>query len=201
MSSRNNRNTPVSTPVVALAIAGGIASGKTSVALALSERLGWPRASFGDGVRAAAAESGLDTSSREMLQAIGESLIAAGWDAFCRRTLAGSDWYPGGPVIIEGVRHVEALEHLRALLHPVPVLLLFMQADHIIRRERFDRRGERAGCGLEQIESHSTEADVLTRLDGMADLSLDGSRPVVKIVDEVVSWLSALPTPLPTSPT
>jgi hypothetical protein len=81
------------------------------------------------------------------------------------------------------------------------VLLLFMQADHIIRRERFDRRGERAGCGLEQIESHSTEADVLTRLDGMADLSLDGSRPVVKIVDEVVSWLSALPTPLPTSPT
>ena len=103
-------------PRVALAIAGGIASGKTSLAKALSERLAWPRASFGDCVREVAAEQGLGTL-RETLQAVGEALIAAGWDSFCRRTLCEGGWRPGGPVIVDGIRHVEAIDHLRAVLH------------------------------------------------------------------------------------
>lgn len=177
-------------PVVALAIAGGIASGKTSLAKALSEHLACPWTSFGDCVRTVAAEQGLDTS-RETLQAVGEALIGAGWDPFCRRTLGRCDWCPGGRVVIDGIRHVEAIRHLQAILYPVPLLLLFVQTDQSLRRKRLARRDDPAGHDLEQIESHPTEVDAAARLADMAERVLDGSQPITQTVAEVVLWLSA----------
>jgi dephospho-CoA kinase len=80
-----------------IGLAGQIAAGKTTIATRLAARLGIPRVSFGDEVRRVAAERGLP-ADRAVLQDLGEELIAAGWDSFCRAVLAQGAWQPGQPL-------------------------------------------------------------------------------------------------------
>ena len=81
-----------------LCLAGRAAAGKSTLAEALVERLGWPSASFGDYVRAQARARSLG-ANRETLQDLGAQLIETyGWDGFCRRTLAERASILVGPV-------------------------------------------------------------------------------------------------------
>jgi len=101
-----------------LAFSGGIGSGKSTLSSGVAEALEWPRVSFGRYVRAVALDRGLDAESREVLQEVGESLITAGWVPFCRAVLTQADWRPERSLVVDGIRHVEALQTLRALAAP-----------------------------------------------------------------------------------
>ena len=83
-------------PIV-LAFAGAIRSGKSELSSGVAGTLGWARVSFGDYVREVAQQRGLD-STREALQAIGVSLIAEGWEQFCRSVLSQAHWQAGQPM-------------------------------------------------------------------------------------------------------
>src|SRR5574341_206680 len=102
-----------------------------------------PRVSFGDHVRAEARRLGLDDSAREVLQAVGEALIGAGWERFCRSVLAQADWTPGRPLVIDGVRHVQAVETLRPLVAPAALRLVYLEVPESVRERRLRNRGTR----------------------------------------------------------
>jgi hypothetical protein len=66
-----------------------IGSGKSSVTQTLANALRWPRASFGDYVRARVAERGGDPSSRKELQNLGQTLVEADPSGFAAAVPTG----------------------------------------------------------------------------------------------------------------
>jgi dephospho-CoA kinase len=177
---------------VAVAFAGAIGVGKTSVSIRVAETLRWSRASFGDYVRAVARERGLDASAREVLQPIGEELIARGWEDFCRAVLAQAAWTPGQPIVIDGIRHIRAVEILRELVAPMPLCLVLLEAGEQVRAARTKRRDDKvqdiATCDRE-ADQHSTEVEVATRLPLMADRVVSAEGELDRIVENIVDWL------------
>jgi adenylate kinase family enzyme len=177
---------------VVIAVSGSLRSGKTTLARALAETLGCPRASFGDYVRSKAQEAGLG-HDRATLQDLGEQLIEIeGWRAFCENTiaLAGAGAHTV-PLVVDGVRHVTALDALRELFAPVRVVLAHVDAgDEQARITRLedDATYERP---LEAIEAHSTERDAKQLLPDQADLHVSASDGVEAACREVMSWLRA----------
>lgn len=174
-----------------LAVAGPIASGKTTLSIHLSETLGWRRTAFGDYVRGVAHTKGLDGSLREVLQSIGAELIADGWEVFCRSVLENAGWHSGEPLIIEGVRHEQCLSTLRMLVHPLPCYLIWIRVSDSVRMARLLTRGIDTPI-LEKTESHSTEEQVGSVLQSLADLTVDGDPEPYVAVQEIVSFLTQL---------
>jgi len=128
--------TPQGRPMTAIVVgfAGAIGSGKTAISTAIAEARNLPRVSFGDFVRAEARRRGLDDTSREVLQGLGEVLIVEGWEAFCAKVLDQAAWQPGQSLVVEGIRHAAAVHTLRAIVAPVPFVLIFLNADEETRR-------------------------------------------------------------------
>ncbi len=155
-----------------IALAGLPASGKTTVARALSETLRAPRVSFGELVRTRAREQGLP-DNRTVWQEVGSQLLAEhGPDGFIRAALAQAGLGATDvPVVWDGVRHMDVVRSLRALYRPQEVLLVVLRPPEEPRRERFLRE---AGT-IEQLrcwERHETEQHVAA-LAAAADLVCD----------------------------
>ena len=174
-------------PIV-LAFSGGIASGKSTLAAAVAQSLGWPCVSFGAYVRKQAECRGLE-NSRETLQEIGSSLIQKGWRGFCQNVLAQANWESGQPLVVDGIRHVEAVDELRRLVKPAQLRLIFIDLPESTRRERLYQRDLAGHKTFDRIDSHPMEVETKSTLPGLADLVLDGSQPVAHIVLEIEGWI------------
>jgi dephospho-CoA kinase len=172
-----------------LAFAGPIGSGKSAVSAAVAAELGWPRASFGDCVREEARRRGLDALSRDVLQALGETLIGEGWDAFCSGVLQNSGWRPGSHLVVDGVRHVEAITTLRKLTAPSSLYLVYLEAPEEARVQRLRARGVVDGAERRRFEAHSTEREVKSRLAELADLHVNTSVSAESAAQSVVRRL------------
>jgi len=175
-----------------VAFAGRIGSGKTTLSQGVAERLRWPRVSFGDFVRAEARRLGLD-DSRDTLQGLGESLAAGGWTAFCRAVLAQVVWLPGEAILVDGVRHIEALNALKGLARPSPVYLVYLALDTSIQAARLANNGIE-GAELRRVEAHSTEEQVAFRLRAAADLVVDASADLDLLLDATLGWIESKAT-------
>lgn len=174
-------------PIV-LGFTGSIASGKSTLSSKVAEALHWPRVSFGDYVRTVAQRQGLN-ESREVLQAIGVSLIDQGIEQFCRLVLTQVNWKPGQPLIVDGIRHAEAVSALRSLVAPSELLLVFIAVNESTREARLIERGLTHCEQWQQFETHSTEAQVQTVLREMANLTVDSTRKTEELVLEIVNWI------------
>lgn len=162
---------------VAVAFAGRMGAGKSSVSSALASDMKWRRASFGDFVRSVAEKRGLEPS-RQILQEIGAELESNDAALFCREVLSFAGWSVGESVVIDGIRHVRILETLGKLIAPMPLLFIYLEAEEESRRSRLFQRDQVDAASLSAVESHSTERDVISRLPELADLRLsnqDGS--------------------------
>lgn len=173
-----------------LGLSGRIRAGKSTLTSALAQRLGWPTASFGHFVRSQAIRRQIG-EDRDTLQALGEELISTlGWHEFCERMLGHAGLSPSTePCIIEGIRHVEALQTLRGIFSPWPVYLVHVQTSEPQREVRL----QRDGISPEQAakwSQHSTERDVLDALPALADLSVASDGSPDGAVEQVLSWLS-----------
>jgi len=175
-------------PII-VGFAGPIASGKSTVAIALADALGWHHASFGEFVRSVARKRGL-REDRETLQTVGSELISAGWEPFCSAVLSQAGWKRGCGVVIDGIRHIEAIEALRRIITPLEFVLVFISIIEVDRRPRLSKKGIASKEDLRRIESHSTEAQVSSSLRDKANFFVDGNRPVSEIVDQIIGWLN-----------
>jgi hypothetical protein len=168
-----------------IGFAGRKKSGKTTISQAVANATGWQYASFGDFVRHQANQKGLDSTSTVVLQDLGENLIAEGWPKFCREVVAHSGWKPGTGLIIDGIRHVEAVQQLKSIVAPLNFGLVYVTTDGDTLR------GRRASSDLKfaVIESHSTEAQVTSTLPSVADLTVDGAISVEKITERIIAFI------------
>ncbi|MFC1611494.1 AAA family ATPase [Myxococcota bacterium] len=173
-------------PVVG--ISGGIGAGKTTISTELASRLGWRRTSFGDYVRKVAVQRGLGTD-RSALQRTGEDLIEQGWERFVEAVLKSCGWSQGFPLVVDGIRHVEALQTIRHLVAPQPTFLILLELDEGERESRTKSRDGAASAHLAEADSHSTETQVPRELRECADLVLDTRRPVEELVGAVMQHI------------
>lgn len=170
-----------------LAFAGRIASGKSTVSQKVASTLGWPWTSFGEFLRREAVREGLDPSSRKALQELGQKFIDSGWERFCRSVLRAAHWQRGQPLVIDGIRHAEAVETLKRFTAPVDVKLVFVATEEGVRRGRFRVRKE--GEDLNCAERHAVEIQSLETLPRIADFTIDGSLPEEECVAIIVAWV------------
>ena len=175
-----------------LTFSGPIGSGKTTLSTRVAQFLEWKYVSFGDYIRDIAHQRGLG-ESREALQRLGASLIEEeGWDNFCNSVLAQVNWAAGQNVVLDGIRHIEALDSLQKITKPSEIFLVLLA---LSEPEPEARQASRDLIGnLRQIEGHSTEEQVNTVLPQRADLIIDSRRDVQDLVDEVVQWVRGRPS-------
>jgi dephospho-CoA kinase len=156
-------------------VSGPIASGKTAVAICLADALEAPVASFGSYVRSEAGRRQLP-ADRPSLQELGETLIEEmGWERFCLAVLDHGGVERGASAaVIDGIRHVAALERLEHLAAPAPFHLVFLDVPASVRATRFEVGGV-SPEDLAMIEDHPTELQVGAALRDRAAVVVSGS--------------------------
>lgn len=174
--------------MVAVAFAGKLGSGKTTVTRSLAEALGWPRAGFGDYVREAVRRRGLE-GTRENLQRVGSQLLDSDPETFCTSVLLSCGWRSGQNLIIDGLRHVETIEIIRKLVYPAALKIVFISVPESTRLQRLRQRGE---SDVATAERHSSEQQVGSDVYSCADLVVEGNKPVESIVAELTAWITNL---------
>ena len=173
---------------IALAIAGKIGSGKTTVTKSLAKTLGWPRASFGDYVRAVASTRGVP-QTRAHLQDLGTLLLRDDPREFCRAVLSNAGWETGQSLVIDGLRHAETIEIIRELVSPAVLRIVLISVSDETRLRRLAERGEGEAATIGTVEAHSSEQQVSSVLASFADLTLIGDEPSDAIVCKLIGWI------------
>jgi adenylate kinase family enzyme len=172
-----------------IAVAGRTRAGKTTLATALSHELDLPQTSFSSYVRATAVSRQLG-ATRQVLQDLGAEMIERlGPRGFVEGALDHAGLTPDdAPFVIEGVRHVTVLEAMREVAAPLPVTLIYLAVSDEERNRRLAAEGISAAEGS-QWEKHSTEYDVLHRLQAEADLVIDADQPRDFVANTALDWL------------
>jgi len=171
---------------VALGVSGRIGSGKTTLAHALAERLACSHASFGQYVRSVAEGRRLDSEDRRVLQDLGEELIAGGWESFCGAVLQSAG-YSDGSVVVDGIRHTEAIDTMSRILDPLPWRLVAIDIDQGMRSKRL-REGGIDMDDVRRAEAHPNEREVDAVLR-RADYTISGDLRIDEAADEVLRLL------------
>jgi hypothetical protein len=173
-----------------ICLSGQIGSGKTTASIAIANALDAPHASFGDFVRKMARLRNLDPNSRAVLADLGEKLIQElGWQKFCESALTSSGWNGTGPLVVDGIRHAQALQKIRDLVGPIPVYLIHLEMSSADRTTILTRQN---GKGVEKLpvgDKHSTEAQVVFELPNLANLVLDATLSPETIASEAISFV------------
>lgn len=165
-----------------LCLAGGIASGKTTVARGVHEAVpGSCVVSFGDVVRQRIADLGLPPE-RASLQRVGEQLISAGWPTFVAALVRDVD-LGSSLLIVDGVRHIEATEALRAAVPEARQVLIFVAVEPTVQRQRLAMRGESPESLTHPMEQN------LDWVRAQADLVVAGDRPVREALPQILRLL------------
>ena len=179
-------------PEFVIVLSGAIASGKSSLAKAMAERLDCPVVSFGGYIRENVSSRGLPLD-RDTLQAHGQLMVEADPSGFATGFLTRIDSaHPNGSVIVDGLRHVNVGRYL-CELSTRHVALVAVVTDREERRRRFISRGDGSGEDFDRVDSHPVENEH-EALASMADVVVDGCRDTDETADEtVVELMTGLP--------
>lgn len=139
-----------------VALAGRIGAGKSAIADMVARELSARRRSFGGVVRDRALQLGMRTD-RETLQTLGDEIIAMeGWDEFCRLIVGDA----AEMVVVDGVRHVGAVDGLRRLVGADRFAVIFIDAPEEVRRARVAQRDATSDSEFAAAEAHPNEREV-----------------------------------------
>ncbi len=167
-------------------LSGGIASGKTTVGVALAAGIpGSFVCSFGDVVSARTLSEGLPLVRSE-LQRVGAEMIAEGWSGFVDSLLAA---VPLGVrvLIVDGIRHVEPLDELRRRYPDSPMTIVFLRSKSGVVEARMTARNE-APTAL----SHKVEASV-GDVERIADVIVEAGSEIEDAVRQIRQAVDAKP--------
>lgn len=173
----------------AIAFAGKIGSGKTTMSAAVSRALGCKRASFGDYVRHIVSNRGLQLT-RENLQRVGTEVLEADRFAFCKNVLEYSGWSQGESLVIDGLRHSETIPLLNQLVSPTRMWIAFLEIDEQSRFERLGIREEAHRAALRSADAHSSEKQVEMTLHRIADVIIDSRKPIEDCLATLMEWMA-----------
>jgi cytidylate kinase/transcriptional regulator with XRE-family HTH domain len=172
-----------------IAFTGQRGSGKTTISEGVAKVLNWPRASFGEYLRAAAKRQGV-ADATENLQELGAAL-AKEPDRFCDAVLTFSKWEAGEPLIVEGVRHKTILESLRRKVAPLEVRLVYLDISEKERIKRLAQRESSTEQRIVAVENHSTESQVKNVLSDAADFHVSTEDSADVVVGKIVDWIQS----------
>jgi dephospho-CoA kinase len=171
-----------------IAISGRIGSGKTTLANAVSDRMGAKVAGFGDFVRTKARAQGLDVSDRRVLQDIGQNLVAADAVSFLDEALSWAGHKTGSVLVLDGLRHASVWDALVARQTDglEQTRLVYLVIEERERRRRLLDRGltER---DIAAADAHPAEQSLNLRLRGAADFLIYATSSLDEMVQAVVA--------------
>lgn len=175
--------------------AGQIGSGKSSVSRSLAENLKWPRAAFGDYLRKLAIERGLDADNRQVLQDLGQFLVAKDSREFCRAFLLDGGFSPSINMLVDGVRHVSIQRDITVLVAPSESKLIYLRAGEGERLARVKSRP--AGqSDFNRAQEHAVESQLRLDLPSVADAVIDAEQDLPIVLREceaqIKVWLCAV---------
>lgn len=164
-------------------------SGKSFTASAVAKRLDGQRRSFGDAVRVEAKRRGLG-DDRTALQDLGNVLIGEGWARFVELVMETVD-HTDDIVVIDGIRHRDAISALRAVAGGRNVGVVFVTASPEVRISRLVERDGMTREAARQAMAHPNEREVDSLID-LADLVVDTDQSLEldALVSEIVSRFS-----------
>lgn len=175
---------------IVVAFSGPIGGGKTTVSKHVASSLGYLWVSFGEYIRKVATARGYSLT-RETLQDLGTELITKGWLVFCGAVLSEIAWQSAPGIVVDGVRHVEAIEALRDLIHPSSFLLVYVTLPEPIRLQRVHQRDSLSTEEFERAEEHPVESQITGALPSLADLCVDNTRSDEEVTQEVIAWINS----------
>lgn len=176
---------------LAIALAGGIGSGKSTVAQWLAAEVGGNVLSFGDYIRHLANTLG-EPTNRLSLQRIGQKQVEAGASNFLSAFLSWASPDLGSPLIIDGVRHIAVHDALRewALRSNIDYALIAINTP---AQTRAERRHDGDLDETNKVDSHPVEQEAIARLPEFADLVVDGSGSIEDVIHRI---FACAPDPL-----
>lgn len=167
-----------------IALCGSSKSGKTNLAKRLAEELHCQVASFGAFVRKEASKKGLANPTRRQLQDIGNQMATQDIQGFCRAVLDDAGFAHGSPLVIDGIRHIEAIAAIQKIIPDQILKLVYVETD-------LPARAKRAGLTVEEmksVDSHPVESQS-AKLRSIANLILDTSGSKEGSIAEVFRFL------------
>ena len=171
-----------------ICLAGPRASGKSTTAGSLAALLGWGHFSFGDYVREIARQRGYDPRELRVLQNLGIELINQGWDVFCKNMLEFNKYSNTDSFIIDGIRHVEALNTISTITETKVILVYLNSTDEVLEKRVKNRnRGEYKGSEL-----HEVEKQIKNEVKDSADIIITTDNTPKSIAKQIIQELARL---------
>jgi cytidylate kinase len=165
-----------------LALAGPTKSGKTALGKRLAASFGVPFASFGDHVRKEAQRRGIMNASPQQLQNLGSEMVED-MKGLCKAVLQEGGFVAGHGVIVDGIRHINALAAIKTLVPEQSVKLVYLESSLPDRI----KRSSLSARELQQIDSHPVESDGAL-LKSAADLVLTTSAASDECFEALLTW-------------
>lgn len=167
-----------------IALAGPSKSGKTTLAKRLAASLRVPFSSFGDHVRKEARRRGFSSAPSHQLQELGLEMVKTNIEGFCKAVLEEGGSAAGHGLILDGIRHMDALAAIKTLAPQQQVKLVYLESSVADRMERSSFSARE----LEEIDSHPVESDRVL-LKSAADLVLNSSPNSDECFEALLAWV------------
>jgi cytidylate kinase len=151
-------------------IAGPVRSGKSTLAMRVTDRFGGIRVCFGEAVRQRTRVMGLP-DERRFWQQVGEEWVTTDPQGLCDATLGSAAG--NALVVVDGVRHRRVHDLLQANPEGRQVLMVFVDTEVSIRHDRLVSDGLNDEA-ISRVLNHSTERE-LPWLRDRADIVVDGT--------------------------
>ena len=181
-----------------IAFGGASQTGKTTLGRRLAAYCHCKFVSFGDYVRQKAQNGGLSNPTREDLQNLGQQLVKSDVNLFCQEVLDTVQFSSGERLVVDGIRHTEALSAISQISGGQPIKLIYLFAPMKIREVRNQQQD--GAQALRAIDAHPVESQT-AEIRNSADFVLDAGADLDTTFSQILGWLNLVCPELLTVPT
>lgn len=174
-------------------LSGAIGTRRSDIAVALAERLHWPRVKFSDYIKSRLEGAGGTSEDRRMLQKVGQELVQTDVESFVLGVLAqAEEWKAGDDLVVDGLRHTEVRLALLNAIKPSTLYYVHVEVDEATRQSTAENvRGIQERL-LYRYDQDLTEAQLPKILPAYADQIVDGSLPAGMVAEKIVARLRTM---------